>query len=695
MQNPRKALGIKWKMILMIVPVVLISLAIVAVVNNRLANSAILEQTDNYLDATLNANVNSIDGKLETIRITAKDLSITVSNGYQHMNIDAFSRTFGNTINSNDLILGSGIWFEPGVYTGDEAHMGETYVGPYWYRDGNVIVEDWEYSNADYDYFNQEYYLQAKSLTTLDAVITDPYYDEASNSVMASCSAPIFNEAGEFIGCITVDISLDTIMEIVNGIKVGKTGYAQMVASDGTYISTQDTSKISKAMKISEDPDPISSIASTVLGADSGMTEYKDSTGKMDTYFGVVPKVNWKLILTMPQKESHASVNAMTRVSVIISVIAIIASIVVIFLIAHAIAASILKVYDFAEELSSGNFTINELEITRADELGDMSVALNEMYRNNSGIIRNISEESGNINDSASTLSAMSEELSAEFANIRTNMSAVNDAMMSSGAATEEVSASVAEVNTSVEELAKETEATAVRVREITARAREIEKKNQEAHDNAIEITEARREELKNATAQAKVVDKIADLADSIAAVADQIDLLSLNASIEAARAGEAGRGFAVVAGEINKLATETAETVGEIQNTIGNITKAFGQLSSSSNKLLEFVTDTVTPDYSNFVNVGRQYGEDAQLFGDLAGRIEEMTENIKNSMKEVNYAVASIAESTQDTSAHSAEITDSVESVSSAVDSVADLAMKQQVTAGNLTDIVNNFKLG
>ncbi|MBQ9438068.1 MAG: methyl-accepting chemotaxis protein, partial [Lachnospiraceae bacterium] len=225
-------------------------------------------------------------------------------------------------------------------------------------------------------------------------------------------------------------------------------------------------------------------------------------------------------------------------------------------------------------------------------------------------------------------------------------------------------------------------------------RANEIERKNQEAHDNALAITQERRQDLENATAKAKVVDRIADLADSIAAVADQIDLLSLNASIEAARAGEAGRGFAVVAGEINKLATETTETVHQIQETVGSITNAFKELSDGAEHLLSFVTDVVAPDYRNFVTIGRQYGEDAQLFGDLSGKIEEMTENIKASMKEVNEAVASIAESTQDTSEHSADITDSVTSVSSAVDSVADLAMKQQVTAGSLTDIVNHFKL-
>jgi len=189
-------------------------------------------------------------------------------------------------------------------------------------------------------------------------------------------------------------------------------------------------------------------------------------------------------------------------------------------------------------------------------------------------------------------------------------------------------------------------------------------------------------------------VSEISTLADAIASIASQIDLLSLNASIEAARAGEAGRGFAVVASEINNLATETNTAVEQIKKTIDSVQGAFADLSAGSNKLLDFVTDTVTPDYENFVTVGRQYGEDAELFGELATRIQDMTANIGNSMQEVNDAVASIAESTQETASHSADVTNSVDSVAEAVDSVAGLATDQQNTASILTEIVSHFKL-
>jgi methyl-accepting chemotaxis protein len=690
----RRGMGIKWRMLMFILPVVVAALIIVTVVNAGMAKKSVIEESHKYMQSELKSNINDIDGKLETIRTTAEELAIFVGETYTGMNMSGYSRIFSAAINANDLILGSGIWFEPQVYQGDARYVNQDYVGPYWYKDGSEIVEDWEYSNAEYDYFSQEYYTNAKAMKTLNAVITDPYYDPASGSVMASCSAPIFAGDGSYIGCITVDMSLDSITTLVSDIKVGQGGVAVMLDSAGTYIYTQDASKVEQAMKISDETGGIGSIASEVTSGETGETEYKDSAGVNDVFYGTVPEVAWKLLIVMPQAEIYAPVTHMTTVSTIICVIAIVLCIILIFILATSIAKAIMGVNLFAKELAAGNFTTDKLNSRRKDEIGEMSYALDEMYNSNAEIISNISSEANNVNDASSTLSAMSEQLSAEFAKIKENMSSVNDAMMSTGAATEEVSASVQEVNDSVQSLAAETSETEKRVREITERALEIQRKNQEAHDSAISITGQRRAELAAANQKAEVVKEISTLADAIAAIASQIDLLSLNASIEAARAGDAGRGFAVVASEINNLATETNTAVEQIKKTIESVQEAFGDLSEGSNKLLDFVTDTVTPDYENFVSVGKQYGDDAALFGELATRIQDMTDNIGNSMREVNDAVASIAESTQETASLSADVNTSVDNVADAVDSVAGLATDQQNTAGILTEIVSHFKL-
>ncbi len=682
--------SIKAKMLAIILPLFAGALILMTVISVLRSNSIITEQVETSAYQTLSAAVETMDGDLQEVRRTALCISRAVSATYQSASVEDIKNMLMDIIGDNDMVLGSGFWFEPYAYSSDLEYM-----GPYWYKDGGSIVETWDYSNAEYDYFNQEYYLNAKKMTSFEAKITDPYYDPTSGCIMATCSAPMFDRSGSFIGCVTVDIELSSIEQCAAAITMGRTGSAMLTTAGGVYLYAQDPVKASEGLNILNDSNAsLVTLGNTVLGASSGESSYTESGTKYRVFFSTVPEVNWRLILQITEDELQEDVRGLLRVNILVLVIALVLGAAAIYLVINGITKQLSAVTAFSGKLAEGDFTIDALEIRSNDEVGQMSEALNNMYASNKNIIQNISDESNEINDASATLSAMSEELNAEFSKIQDNMTIVNDAMMSTGAATEQVSASVTEVNNSVQRLAQETEQTATEVARIKARAKEIQENSLKSHDAAISIANQRQKEVEAASAKAEVVHEIENLATAISNIAEQINLLSLNASIEAARAGEAGRGFAVVASEINKLATETADAVQQIQDTIVSIEEAFGDLSSSSSKLLAFVTETVTPDYRNFVEIGKQYGDDAALFGDLAAQIDDMTENIRSSMDEVNDAVSNIAESTQETSTRSSDVTESVGSVSAAVDSVADMATKQQVTADNLLQMVQQFKL-
>ena len=235
-----KMKNIRTKMLVFILPVVILAMFLLTLVSVASSRKIIYNQIAKEMKSELTAQNQTILNKLENVSETARSLSFMVGTTYQDLDLPKYEEMLSKVTLSNDLILGSGIWFEPNVY--DTA---QKYVGPYVYRDGDNLVTTYDYSNAEYDYHNQEYYTITKGAT--EPIITDPYYDPTSGMIMSSCAMPIYDNNNKFLGCVTVDIELTSIQDIVNSIKVGQNGKAFLLTGSGVYLSFEDDAKVANA----------------------------------------------------------------------------------------------------------------------------------------------------------------------------------------------------------------------------------------------------------------------------------------------------------------------------------------------------------------------------------------------------------------------------------------------------------------
>lgn len=675
------------RMLCTILPVIIVAMAFSTWMSATSSKKLISQEIEAQMQSVLEAELGAIQNSLNEVSTSTEGLAGMIAHSYKTTSLAQMEKMLEGIVKNNEFVLGTGIWFEPKIY--DPA---KDYVGPYAFRDGENIKVTYDYSTPEYNYFSYDWYKNGLK-STGEGAFTDPFYDETMKKTMSSCAAPIILDQ-KTIGVVSMDLGLSEIQDLVKKIDPGKKGKAYLLKADGTYLMSDTSAKVMKKKVTEESNASLVTAGKEMLASKSGITSYKEGSETYNLYYQTMDKLGWKLIIQIPQSELYKPINSLMTTLLIIAGIAIIVAVVVVLWQVKYVSSGINRVNHFALGLAQGDFTITELQVKGKDEIGQMSQAMDDMFTNNKEMIRKIAERSKGIYDSSAGMNESSMELQDKITHIEKIIIKVNEDMMSTSASTEEVSASVENVNNSVSVLTDETINSAKIADDIKKRATDIESSSKEAYKTANALSLTYQDKLEESMENAKVVDAVAELAEVIAEIATQINLLSLNASIEAARAGEAGRGFAVVAGEIGKLASDTSHAVNEIKDTTAEIQSAFGSLMKNSKELLEFVTGTVTPDYTTFVEVAKQYGRDADEIERFSSEIAEKADNIRNIIDEVTEAVSTIAESSQNTAENTQEIMDAIEGVSGVVRKVTEMARENDLIASDLTEEVSRFKL-
>ena len=202
--------------------------------------------------------------------------------------------------------------------------------------------------------------------------------------------------------------------------------------------------------------------------------------------------------------------------------------------------------------------------------------------------------------------------------------------------AMEQLSTGVLSITDSAGKAAEESGESNHKVEAGVSMAEESGKAMQKLHTITGSLTE-------NINSLGKQSHNIGSIMNVIADIADQINLLAMNASIEAAHAGEAGRGFAVVAGEVRKLAEKTHSAAKEVETSI-----------TEMQKLTEV-------NISGMDNVVTSISQVTDLSQKTVASLSEAQFIVKNVMIQVQ----SIAESVQQLSLSSQNVTSLVNDVS------------------------------
>ncbi len=263
------------------------------------------------------------------------------------------------------------------------------------------------------------------------------------------------------------------------------------------------------------------------------------------------------------------------------------------------------------------------------EKLQDIFGVIIENSQKMERLVNEVRESVLTSNGSVADLSAVTEELSAAMG---------------------EMSTSASLINTNADEVKKEVDAMAERTMEILDYTTEMKSHADSlegsAHEN-MDTTERKMNEilevLEQAIEESKSVDQVNSLTNDILHIASKTNLLSLNASIEAARAGAAGRGFAVVASEISQLSTASQDAANRIQGINSVVIQAVNNLAENAKGLVDYMNDSILPEFKNFVNGGSEYRRKANYIENVVSDFSKRMDRLQGTVSEIADSIGLI----------------------------------------------------
>ena len=627
-----KNLRFSHKILLAAALIVIAAFASFTLYNDYLQRNAIREDLDNYLNEMGDVTANNIQTWLAGRILLIENLSQNIAINPEQANVASLLEQKSLT----STFMAS--------YLGDAT--------------GHFTIRPDAKMPDGFDPRVRPWYKGAENSST--PTLTEPYIDAATGQLIISM-ATASKKAGQSVGVVGGDLSLQTLIATLSARDFDGMGYAFLVSADGKILVHPDKALVMKSLSEAYPKD------TPRIG--NGFSEV-DVDGKTRivsfTPIKGLPSVNWYIGLSVDKEKAYSMLSEFRTSAVVATLIAVAIIIALLGMLIRILIQPLHVMTRAMADIADGEGDLTKrLTIVNNDEFGSLGTAFNRFVERIHGSIREVSSATGQVNEVALRVVAASNSSMFNSDQQASRTSSVAAAINQLGAAAQEIARNAAQASSQASD------------------ARGLAEDGQQVVDRSIAAMNQLSSMLSASSSNIESLNSktvnIGQILEVITSISQQTNLLALNAAIEAARAGEAGRGFAVVADEVRNLAHRTQESAQQVQTMIEELQVGARESVSTMSDSQRHSQDSV--------EIANLAGERLNSVTLRIGEIDGMNQSVATATEEQTAVVESINVDITEINTLNQE---GVENLQSTLRACSDL--EQQ--AARLKQLVGSFRI-